>query len=81
MRKLLQRLDYFKSCIDDLIVNTKDWETHLQALDELLRRLQQAHLEKRPAKCLIGSKSFDFLGHLVGGDCVTINEENLKTIR
>ena len=49
-------------------------------LDEL-RRLQQARLAVRPTKCLFGSKSVEFLGHLVGNDFITINEENLEKIR
>ena len=81
MRKLLCGLDHIESYIDDLIVCTKDWDTHLQVLDKLLRRLQQARLAVRPTKCLFGSKSTEFLGHLVGGNCITINEENLEKIR
>ena len=81
MKKLLQGLPHVESYIDDLIVYTEDWDTHLRVLDELLRRLQQAHLVVRPTKCLFGTKSIEFLGHLVGGDCITINEENLEKIR
>ena len=47
MRKLLHGLYHVVSCIDDLIVCTKDWGTHLQVLEELLRRLQQAHLANK----------------------------------
>ena len=81
MRKLLPDLDHVESYIDDLFVYTKDWDTHLQVLDKLLCRLQQARLAVRPTKCLFGSKSVEFLGHLVGFDCITINEENLEKIR
>ena len=35
-RKLLQGLNHVESYIDDLIIYTKDWDTHLQALHELL---------------------------------------------
>ena len=80
MRKLLHSLDHVDSYIDDLIVYTEDWDNHLRLLDELLRRLQQARLAVRPKKCLFGSKSVEFLGHLVGGDCITINKENLEKI-
>ena len=79
--KLFQSLDHVESYIDDVIVYTKDWDTHLQVLDELLHLFQQAHLAVRPTKCLFGSKSVGFLGRLVGGDCITINEENLEKIR
>ena len=81
MRKLFRGLDRIESYIDNLIVYREDWDTHLQVLDELLRRLQQARLAVRRTKCLFGSKSVEFLGHLVGGDCITINEENLEKIR
>ena len=64
-----------------MIVYTEDWDTHLRVLDELLRRLQKARLAFRPTKCLFSSKSVKFLGHLVGGDCITNNEENLEKIR
>ena len=80
MRKLLQGLNHVESYIDDLIVYTKDWYTHMQVLDEL-RRLQQSRLAVRPTKCLFGSISVKFLGYLVGGDCITINKENLEKIR
>ena len=73
-RKLLHGLGHVKSCIVDLIVYTKDWSTYLQVLDELLRRLQLGCLVIRPTKCLFGSKSVECLGHLVGGDCITINK-------
>ena len=39
MRKLLQDMDNVECCIDDLIVYTKDWATHLQVLDKLLENL------------------------------------------
>ena len=39
MRKLFQDMDNFRCYIDDLIVYTKDWATHLQVLDKLLEKL------------------------------------------
>ena len=60
MRKLLQGLDYVESYIDDLIVYTKNWDTHLQQLDELLRRLQQAHLAVRPTSACLARNAWSF---------------------
>ena len=81
MRQLLSGMDHVSSYIDDLIIYTEDWESHLRALEELLGRLQRADLAARPTKCLFGTKLVDFLGHLVGGEWITVNDENLEKIR
>ena len=44
MRKLLQDMDNVECYVDDLIVYTKDWATHLQVLGKLLEKLKQAGL-------------------------------------
>ena len=77
MRQLLLGMDHISSYIDDLIVYTKDWESHLQALEELLGHLQRVNLAAHPTKCLFGTKSVDFFGHLVGGEWITVNDKNL----
>ena len=81
MRKLLQDMDNVECYIDDLIVYTKDWATHLQVLDKLLEKLRQAGLVIRPTRCVFGSKSVEFLGRSIGENCISINEENLEKIR
>ena len=81
MRKLLQDMDNVKRCIDDLIVYTKDWATHLQVFDKLLEKLKQAGLVIRLTKCVFGSKFVEFLGHSIGENCISINKENLEKIR
>ena len=44
MRKLLQDMDNVECYMDDLIVYTKNWATHLQVLDKILEKLRQAGL-------------------------------------
>ena len=81
MRKLLQDMDNVECYIHDLIVYTKDWATHLRVLDKLLEKLRLAGLVIRPTTCVVGSKSVEFLGHFIGENCISINEENLEKIR
>ena len=81
MRKLLHDMDNVECYIDDLIVYTKDWATHLQVLDKLLEKLRKAGLVIRPTKSVFGSKSVEFLGHSIVENCISINEENLEKIR
>ena len=46
-----------------------------------MNRLQQANLTARPTKCVFGAKSAEFLGHQVGFDWTTVNDDNLEKIR
>ena len=50
-------------------------------LEELLRRLRKAGLTVKPSKCVFGAESVEFLGHCIGRDWITINEDNLEKIR
>ena len=78
LRMLISDVD---SYIDDLIVYTEDWDTHIRVLDELMTRLQQANLTARPTKCVFRAKSVEFLGHQVSFDWITVNDDNLEKIR
>ena len=80
MRKILAGMKNVDSCIDDLIIHTDDWQAHLQVLEELLRRLRKAGRTVNPSKCVFGAESFELLGHYIGGDWITINEDNLEKI-
>ena len=79
-RRLLSGMDCVSSYIDDLIVYTEDWYSHLQTLEELLGHLHRANLAARPTKCLFRAKSVDLLGHLVRSECITVTDENLEKI-
>ena len=81
MRKILAGISNVDSYIDDLIIHTNDWQAHLQVLEELLRRLPKEGLTAKPSKCVFGAESVEFLGHYIGLDWITINEDNLKKIR
>ena len=48
MREVLSGMSGVESYIDNLIVFSSDWETHLQTLEELLKRLSEANLNARP---------------------------------
>ena len=52
-------------------------------LDKLLEKLKQAGLPVviRPTKCVFGPDSVECLGHSIGENSISINEENLEKIR
>ena len=81
MKKILAGISNVDSYINNLIIHTNHWQVHLQVLEELLRRLRKAVLAEKPSKCVFGAESVAFLGHCIGHDCITINEDNLEKIR
>ena len=74
MREVLSGMSGVESYIDDLIVFSNDWKTHLRTFKELLKRLSEANLTARPSKCTFGESTVEFLGHDVGYDWITPNE-------
>ena len=38
----------------------------MEVLEEVLRRLRNANLAARPSKCMVGSRTIEFLGHKIG---------------
>lgn len=49
--------------LDDIVVYSADWESHLTHLALVLERLQQHQLRCFPEKCQIGTTSIKYLGY------------------
>ena len=81
IRKILAGMNHVDSYIGDLVLHTNDWQAHLQVLEELLRRMRKAGLTAKPFKCVFGIESVEFLGHYIGRDWITINEDNSEKTR
>ncbi|GFO08797.1 Zinc finger protein [Plakobranchus ocellatus] len=67
--------------IDDLLIHTETWEAHVKTLSELFRRLEEANFTVRPVKCLLGSRTVDFLGHSLGRGAIGLQDENVEKVR
>ena len=80
MREVLLGMSCVESYINDLIVFSSDCETHLRTLEELLKGLSEANLTARPSKCIFRASTVEFLGHDVGYDWITPNNDNLEKI-
>ena len=51
--------------LDDLILFNDSFDSHLENLNEVLRRLTEAGLKLKPSKCNSFQKEVVFLGHVV----------------
>lgn len=55
---------------DDILVISKDLNTHLQHLRKVLGVLQNNHLYAKKSKCSFGCAEVGYLGHLIFGQGV-----------
>ena len=80
MREVFSSMSGLESYINDLVMFSSNWKTHLKTLEEFLGRLSKANLTARPSKCIFGVLTVEFLGHNVGYDWITPNNDNLNKI-
>ena len=68
--------------LDDIIVFSQDWESHLAELRAVLRRLKEAGpLTVRPKKYSLGMRQCIYLGHVVGNGCVQPEASKVEAVR
>ena len=67
--------------LDDIIVFASDFETHMERLTEVLRRLSDAGLKINPKKCQFFRKSVLYLGHVVSEAGVATDPEKVAAIK
>ena len=80
VRHLLHGLEDVESYIDDIVVHSKNWDSHLRTVQVVLERLRMHGLTAKPSKCEVGQKSIPLLGHVVGQGHVKLQEEKAKAI-
>ncbi|CAM4714329.1 unnamed protein product [Lepidochelys kempii] len=82
MDKLLQpHTSYAAAYLDDVIIHTPDWETHLEKVEAVLDTLRWAGLTANPAKCAIGLAEAKYLAYIVGRGMVKPQLNKLEAIQ
>ena len=66
--------------IDDLVVFSETWREHLQHLEDVLKRLQEAGLTLKPKKCHLAMAQCVYLGYMVGGGKVQVEESKVAAV-
>lgn len=67
--------------IDDILVFSPDFETHLQHLDQVFQRLREAKLTLKPSKCSFAVDKVVFLGHILSETGVEVDPEKTEKVR
>ena len=66
--------------LDDVIVISPDFTSHLQRLEEVLQRLQSAGLKLKPQKCELLQTKVRYLGHIVSAAGIATDPEKIEAI-
>lgn len=63
--------------LDDMLVATADFETHITAVTEVLRRVKKYGLELRLSKCKIAQTELEYLGYKANARGISLSNYSL----
>ena len=81
MRRLLDGLPDVDNYVDDVIVHSSTWKSHLGTLRALFARVRQASLAVKPFKCHVGCLQVDFVGHQVGSGLMLTQSDKVDKVK
>ncbi len=67
--------------LDDVIVYSPDFESHLQHLEQVFRAMEKYGLKLQPDKCQLFPKEVKFLGHCVSASGVSVDPEKVSVVQ
>lgn len=66
--------------LDDIIIVTPDFETHLRILESILDKLAQANLVLNKEKCVFCRPELKFLGYIVNRNGLAVDPDKISAI-
>jgi len=66
--------------LNDVILFSRTPEEHLERLDYVLQRLEDANLKLKPSKCCLMQTKVTFLGHIVSGEGLATDPEKVQLV-
>ena len=67
--------------LDNVIVISPDFDSHLQRLEEVFGRLQDAGLKLKPKNCKLLQNEVHCLGHVVNAEAVARDPAKVEAIK
>ncbi|GBO08307.1 Retrovirus-related Pol polyprotein from transposon 17.6 [Araneus ventricosus] len=66
--------------LDDIIIEGRTFEEHLNNLRKVFQRLQKVNLKLCPKKCKFFQKEVTYLGHVISAEGVKTDPEKIKAV-
>lgn len=80
MDKVLGQSDHYSAYLDDIIIFSKDYQSHLSHLEEVFCKLSKAGLRVKKSKCNFGLSKINYLGFIVSKDGVRPDPTKIEPI-
>ncbi|CAG2190886.1 unnamed protein product [Mytilus edulis] len=83
MTKVLKDLNFKIALvyIDDILIFSKNFEDHLNHLQQVFSNLREANLKLNPEKCKFATRTIKYLGHVISKDGIRVNPENTDKVK
>lgn len=79
MNRILEDLDFVKIYLDDILIHSKNIYEHLDHLNTVLRKLQEANASINFEKSKFGEKEVTYLGNIINKDGIRPDTSRIKT--
>uniref|UniRef100_A0A8C2JKG0 ribonuclease H n=1 Tax=Cyprinus carpio TaxID=7962 RepID=A0A8C2JKG0_CYPCA len=76
-----QLMDSTLVYLDDVIVYSPDFKSHLEHLEQVFRSLERYGLKLQPDKCQLFRKEVKFLGHVVSAAGISVDPEKVVAVQ
>ena len=67
--------------LDDIVIFSKDPASHLERLEAVFRKLEEAGLKLKPSKCKLFWRKLAYLGHVISAEGVATDEGKIEAIK
>ena len=78
--KVLDNIDFAMGYLDDIIIFSRSEEEHLDHIEQVFKRLEEAGLKLSLEKCSFFKKHIQYLGHLLSEEGIQPLPEKLESI-
>ena len=67
--------------LDDILIFSKDLASHLERLEAVFWKLEEASLKLKPSKCELFQRKLAYLGHVISAKGVATDESKIEAIK
>ena len=81
MDQILKGIDGVVCYLDDILISSKDMESHLNTVKQVLNRLKEHEILVKQTKCEFGVREVEYLGHKVSEAGLQCTNEKIEAIQ